>query len=165
MTLSNASREVRLADSLRIGRAGELLVSYRLLRLGIESAPMTTDRGVDLVAFDAGAGRAVTVQVKTVAGPKPAGGTGKPSLDWWVASDCPAELVALVELSGERIWMLRTPELAELAQQHSSRGYHLYMYLDPSVRLEPGKRALVDQFDDLLLEQRIDHVLPGRDQT
>jgi len=35
----------------RIGRCGELLVHYKLLKLGIESAAMTTDAGVDLVAF------------------------------------------------------------------------------------------------------------------
>ena len=35
----------------RIGRCGELLVHDKLLKLGIESAAMTTDAGVDLVAF------------------------------------------------------------------------------------------------------------------
>jgi hypothetical protein len=34
----------------RIGRMGELLVQYELLRHGIDSAPMTTDAGIDLVA-------------------------------------------------------------------------------------------------------------------
>lgn len=164
MSESPQHREVSLTDTLQIGRAGELLVSYRLLRLGIESAPMTTDRGVDIVAFDAAAGRALTLQVKTVAGPKPAGGTGKPSLDWWVASKCPADLVALVELSGERIWLFSTQELGELAQQHSARGYHLYMYLDSSVRLEPGKRARVEQFEEFLLEGRVDSVFTVQSQ-
>src|SRR5712692_6750692 len=35
----------------QIGRCGEMLVQYHLLRAGIESAPMTTDTGVDLVAY------------------------------------------------------------------------------------------------------------------
>lgn len=34
----------------QIGRCGELLVQYHLLKLGIESAPMTTDSGVDRLA-------------------------------------------------------------------------------------------------------------------
>jgi len=32
----------------QIGRAGELLVQQRLLLFGIESAPLTTDTGIDL---------------------------------------------------------------------------------------------------------------------
>lgn len=35
----------------QIGRCGELLVQYRLLKFGIESAPLTTDSGIDLVAY------------------------------------------------------------------------------------------------------------------
>jgi hypothetical protein len=37
-----------------IGAAGELLVQYRLLKMGIESAWMTTDAGVDLVVYAPG---------------------------------------------------------------------------------------------------------------
>lgn len=37
----------------QIGRCGELLVQYLLLLRGIESAPMTTDSGIDLVAYAA----------------------------------------------------------------------------------------------------------------
>jgi hypothetical protein len=35
----------------QIGRAGELLVQYRLLLLSVESAPMSTDSGIDLVVY------------------------------------------------------------------------------------------------------------------
>ena len=35
----------------QIGRCGELFVQYQLLLRGIESAPMSTDAGVDLVAY------------------------------------------------------------------------------------------------------------------
>jgi len=41
-------------STAKIGRAGELLVQYRLLLLGIDSAPMTTDAGIDLVAYAPG---------------------------------------------------------------------------------------------------------------
>jgi hypothetical protein len=41
----------------QLGKSGELPVQYRLLGNGIESAPMTTDVGIDLVAF-LGANRA-----------------------------------------------------------------------------------------------------------
>jgi hypothetical protein len=35
----------------QIGLAGELLVQEQLLLHGIESAPLTTDTGIDLVAY------------------------------------------------------------------------------------------------------------------
>lgn len=55
--------------------AGELLVQYRLVKLGIDSARLT-DSGVDLVAYSPGATTAVTIQVKTQATPTPSGGKG-----------------------------------------------------------------------------------------
>ena len=60
----------------QIGRLGELLVQYELLRNGIESAPITTDAGVDLVAYSEIRGRSFTIQVKTNLAPKPGGGEG-----------------------------------------------------------------------------------------
>lgn len=64
----------------QIGRCGELLVQYRLLKLGIESAPMTTDSGVDLVAYAPASGRPATIQVKTNLRAKPGGVRARP--DW-----------------------------------------------------------------------------------
>ena len=84
----------------QIGRCGELLVQYRLLRRRIESAPMTTDAGIDLVAYSPNSVRPVTIQVKTNLQPKPGGGRGKLALDWWISEASPAELVALVDLAG-----------------------------------------------------------------
>ena len=68
----------------QIGRCGELLVQQQLLMYGIESAPMTTDTGVDLVAYSTRQADAVTIQVKSKWKPKPGGGKGKKALDWWI---------------------------------------------------------------------------------
>ena len=141
-------------NTLQIGRAGELLVQYRLLRLGVESAPMTTDSGVDLVAFNPATGRAHTIQVKSNERPKPGGGKGKAALDWWVPVSCPAELYAFVDLSSERVWLLTSAELAELAQQESKGRFHLYMYTDPTVDVRTGKLARVGEFERFLLEHQ-----------
>jgi len=35
----------------QIGKCGELLVQYQLLLREVESAPLTTDSGIDLVAY------------------------------------------------------------------------------------------------------------------
>jgi hypothetical protein len=37
--------------TLHIGAAGELLVQYKLLKYGVDSAAMTTDSGIDLIAY------------------------------------------------------------------------------------------------------------------
>jgi hypothetical protein len=87
----------------QIGAAGLLL--DRLLKHGIESAPMTTDAGIDLVVYAPRSRRAVTVQVKTCLQPKPAGGTGHPQLDWWLPTGSPAELIALANLARDQAWL------------------------------------------------------------
>jgi len=56
---------LRKLTSQQTGKCGELLVQYQLLKHGVESAPMTTDYGVDLVAFHAAKRKTVTIQVKT----------------------------------------------------------------------------------------------------
>lgn len=63
--------------SAQIGRSGELLVQYRLLCLGIESSPMSTDAGIDLVAYSPEQSKARTVQVKTNLKPKPGAAKAK----------------------------------------------------------------------------------------
>jgi len=65
----------------QIGRLGELLVQFELLRYGIDSAPMTTDAGVDLVAYAGSKGRSLTIQVKTNLTPKPGGGKGASAVE------------------------------------------------------------------------------------
>src|SRR5687767_5493305 len=90
----------------QIGKCGELLVRMRLLMHGIESAEMTTDAGIDLVAYSPASKTAITIQVKTNLAPKPGGGTGKNALDWWTQEASPAQAHALVDLSTDRIWLL-----------------------------------------------------------
>ncbi|MDG4648022.1 hypothetical protein P6F26_06165 [Roseibacterium sp. SDUM158017] len=146
-------------DSLstaQIGRGGELLVQYRLLTLGIESAAMTTDAGVDLVAYAPGMSHALTVQVKTNLRPKPAGGRGKPALDWWLREDSPAELVALTDLSRDRVWLFRHHELDYHAQQRSSGRLHFYFYVGDA---NPRKGQRVEEdFEAFRLENRVAEV-------
>ena len=139
----------------QIGRLGELLVQYELLRCGIDSAPMTTDAGVDLVAYSGVKGRSITLQVKTNMAPKPGGGRGALAVDWWVSEDCPAELYAFADLSSRRIWILTKQELASAAQQRSSGRLHLYMYTDPESGSIAYSRHGDDRFCEFLFENRV----------
>ena len=105
-----------------IGAAGELLVQYQLLKMGIDSARMTTDAGVDLVVYAPGDRSASTVQVKTNMSAKPAGGRGPLSRGWYFPDQCPAQLLAFVALDTDTAWLFTLKEAQELAQQHSERG-------------------------------------------
>jgi hypothetical protein len=142
-------------STAQIGKSGELLVQYRLLLLGIESAPMSTDTGIDLVAYSPKLESAITIQVKTNLKPKPGGGgTGKDALDWWISEACPVSLVALVDLKTERVWMLKREEVDEFAQQRSSGRLHIYMYTDPAAKPRTGKLAHVYEFERFIISNR-----------
>lgn len=138
----------------RIGRCGELLVQYQLLRRGIESAPMTTDAGIDLVAFSPKQERAITIQVKTCEAPKPSGGRGKRALDWWISDRCPAEIAAFVDLSTDSVWVFKMSELETLAQQHSGGRHHFYMFVDSNASPSVTKAAKMEDFEAYRLERR-----------
>ena len=56
-------------------------MQYELLRLGIDSSPMTTDSGIDLVAYSPDKRRSFTIQVKANLAPKPGGGKGAPAIN------------------------------------------------------------------------------------
>lgn len=137
----------------QIGRAGELLVQQQLLLHGIESAPLTTDTGVDLVAFSPRKRDAVTIQVKANLKPKPSGGTGKPALDWWVPDDSPADLLAFVDLQSSRVWLVENESLKEIAQQHPEGRYHFFMATDPTATSRGDGKLFHDyEFQRYLLE-------------
>jgi len=139
----------------QIGKCGELLVQYQLLLNGIESAHLTTDAGVDLVAYSS-KNKPITIQIKSNLKPKQAGGKGKLALDWWVPDDNPADLLAFVDLSRSKVWVMSKNEIFKVAQQHSSGRFHLYMYVDPTH--EPKKtdrKTYAYEFENYLLENRI----------
>lgn len=146
--------------TLQIGKLGELLVQYRLLSFGVESAHLTTDSGIDLVAYSPNRKAAFTIQIKTNLQPKPGGGKGKLALDWWVPQDSPAELFALVDVSESRVWLFWRPDLEEYAQQKSNGRFHLYMYTDATVAPRRNSAAsLVTDFEQFRLENRIGTLL------
>ncbi len=141
----------------QIGKLGELLVQYKLLQYGIESAPLTTDAGIDLVAYGPKIKRAITIQVKTNLKPKPGGGKGKPAINWWVDDDNPAQIYAFVDISTEKVWIFSKKEFEKVAQQHSSGRRQLYMTLSSESELKGkiGKAAQILKFNDYLLVNRI----------
>ena len=138
-----------------IGAAGESLVQYKLLKFGIDSAAMTTDSGIDLVAYSPKSNRSFTIQVKTKEQPSLGGGKGKLSLGWDLRDSSPAELVAVTDLSTDSVWLFTHAEYERYAQQHSEKGIlKLYMYVDESVNTKK-EVALMSQFEQFRLENRV----------
>ncbi len=119
---------------------------------------MTTDSGVDLVVYAPSKDGAMTVQVKANQRSKPAGGKGELALDWWLDESSPAQLVALVDLQEDRVWLFRHRELADhYAQQHANGRMHFYFYVDPVY--EPKKqRTHVREFADFEIDKRIEEL-------
>jgi hypothetical protein len=138
-------------NTQHIGAAGELLVQYQLLKIGIDSARMTTDAGIDLVVYAPGGQTATTVQVKTNMSAKPAGGRGPLSRGWYFPHHCPAQLLAFVALDTDTVWLFTLNEAQDLAQQHSERGIHqLYWHLKASPAGPKSTRHEAHMVDYLL---------------
>jgi hypothetical protein len=145
-----------------IGAAGELLVQYQLLKLGIDSARLTTDAGIDLVVYSPATAAAATVQVKAVQAPVMAGGKGKLAIGWTFPHECPAQLLALVSLQEDAVWIFTLLEAQALAQQRSPRDVRrLYWYVDESIRQTNGVPRKQSDMGEYLLTSRAPHLFPA----
>lgn len=127
--------------------------------MGIDSARMTTDAGIDLVVYAPGDQSASTVQVKTNVCAKRAGGRGSLSRGWFFPDQCPAQLLAFVALDTDTAWLFTVKEAQGLAQQHSERGIcHLYWRLEVAGPKSPRHEA---QMVDYLLATRAAQLFPN----
>ena len=112
---------------------------------------MSTDTGIDLVAYAPRSAQARTIQIKTNLGPKP----GKAALDWWIRASVPAQIIALVDLSSMKVWLLLKEELPTLAQQQPPGRFHFHMF--PEATRKPhgaGKLVNMGDFATYLIESR-----------
>lgn len=147
----NTSLPNMTSTTQHIGAAGELLVQYRLLKFGIDSARLTTDSGIDLVAYAPESSTAVTIQVKTALADGAAGGKGKPAVGWSFPHDCKAQLLAFVKLSTDSVWLMTLAQAQELAQQHSPGDMRrIYWYTTEDA---PSAAANERDFEQYRLEQ------------
>lgn len=136
-------------------------MQYQLLELGIDSARLTTDSGIDLVVYAPGTGCATTVQVKTVEQSTPAGGKGRMAVGWWFPHATPAQLLAFTFLGHDVVWVLTAPEARQLAQQHAATGLrHLYVYTDLTTPQRTGVPLLITDLDPYLLPVRAPDLFP-----
>jgi hypothetical protein len=136
-----------------ISAAARLLVEYRLAREGVK---VNRQAGHHLVA-SSGSGTTRTVEVYGNRGPKPAGGIGGPALAWKLNGDSPADLIAVADLSTDRVWLFGREEVYRLAQQHpASGGHHLIMVTHRDLTRSKHERILDADFADHLLPRKVD---------
>jgi len=133
-------------NTQQIGRCGELLVQYLLLKRGIESAPLTTDFGIDLVAFRTDNKSPVSIQVKTCTYQK----ENDKWVEWWVADDCPAQYIVVVDLERNKCWFFDFKNEYQKCASKSGEGRRLWWPI-PEYEYERAPRK-EGQFKDYELE-------------
>ncbi|MEW5748983.1 MAG: hypothetical protein AB1793_09415 [Candidatus Thermoplasmatota archaeon] len=135
----------------QIGRCGELLVQYWLLKHGVESAALTTDTGIDLVAPKGK--QVVTIQVKTSSQGGPAGDKW---LLWEIPEDCPADYIAAVDLKRNKFWLMPTDEFKQISPRGGKGQKRLWWPL-PEYEYKRAKRK-EGQFKDYEMDVAIPKV-------
>jgi hypothetical protein len=104
------------------GSQAVLLVQRQLLSFGVDSAPMTTDYGVDLVAYRHEKGSCFTIQVKC----RNHNRDGKHS--WRIEKkgrENPSKVFALVDM--DDVWYMRRRDVDKLAV-HRKTNTQVYFY-------------------------------------
>jgi hypothetical protein len=77
-------------------------------------------------------------------------------LDWWIAKETPAHLIAFVDLESRRVWLFTLAELVSVAQQQPGNRLHFFMAVDPTtVNRRDGKAVHDHAFAKHLIENSI----------
>ena len=146
--------------SQAIGAAGELLVQYKLIKRGIDSARLTTDSGIDLVMYIPGATEAHTIQVKSIVKPFADGGTGPLVTGWILPRNCKAEWLAGVDISRDRVWLFPIQDALGHARGNT-KDVWLYWRLQEPRGIKVGVESDFDQYDfDLVIDRLLGGVEP-----
>ena len=141
---------MELENTQQIGKCGELLVQYMLLKNGIESAPMTTDYGIDLIAFRDAKHNPITIQVKTSSHHGP---DNDKWLEFWVSDKCPAEYIVAVDLERNKCWVFSFKNFKDQGTK-SGEGYRLWWSLPDfeSVTSRHKEKTFIDYELDTVIQ-------------
>ena len=145
--------DLKNLSTQQVGRCGEVLVQFELLKHGIDSAPMTTDVGIDLVALNPKTKDYVTIQVKTSSSYED--GTSR-WVDWNMRKTCIAEYVATVDLKRNKIWMFTKEKFEVISTRTGKESRRLWWYI-------PGHRpktSTLSRFEEHFKKDDIESVIP-----
>ena len=138
----------------QVGRCGELLVQYKLLKHGVDSAPMTTDYGIDLVAFAHKTQPTVTIQVKATE--RHHTDATSAWVEWAMPKKCIADYVAVVDLERDKAWLLGREEFESASQRTTDEGRRLWWYV-PEPRYDSREPKRMEEHYE---EYRMDSSIP-----
>jgi hypothetical protein len=99
----------------------------------------------------------MTIQVKSNQKAKAVGGKGQKALNWFHLEISPAEMVALVDLENDRVWLFRHAELWDYAQQHSTGRMQFYLYVDAAYKPKRAKTHVSD-FSAFEIDKRVEEL-------
>lgn len=112
-----------------INETGKILVQYKLLKSGIKSAEATdTERG-NIVAFTKNSLTPKVIAVKSAAEPELSKVKGRQFLKWSLSHQTKYDFVALVDISREKLWLLKHNEFKRLSRSYrkcSTLSYRIY---------------------------------------
>ncbi len=140
------------------GRCGEILVQYTLLKHGIESAPLTTDTGIDLVVYPRTVtktwpfNRPATIQVKT-SSHRQVSSDYNGYIGWFIPDDCPADFVATVDLDRNNLWLFPLADFKKKSTK-ARKGYRGLWWSIPDPRY-PKQRKLETDFSKYEMDNGI----------
>jgi hypothetical protein len=118
---------------------------------------MTTDAGIDLVAYAPRQKQAVTIQVKSNLRASREGGKGRLILIWRLRQNSPADMVALVNLEHDQIWLLSRDEFQAKAKQLWRETHSLYFHVDEAY--EPkSEGSHARDFEAFKIENQIERM-------
>ena len=138
-----------------------LELDFPLLKHGVESAPLTTDPGIDLVAFPSvrafpdKRGEPVTIQVKTSTHRSETSDPMCKWLLWEIQNDCPAYYIAAVDFEREKFWLISTKEFIKEATRAAEGRSRLWWYIPGHEGGETEKR------EEKFVAYEMDVVIPN----
>ncbi len=104
-------------------------MQYKLLGFGIDSAPMTTDYGIDLLAFDPKTHKAVSIQVRASSHH---GDMASQWVEWNMPKQCVAQYVAVADIEQDKVWLFTKDTFEKVASSTGGKGRRLWWYVPES---------------------------------
>ena len=130
-----------------VARFGHLLVAYQLLDFGVRTeghsgawvvhGPDGTERGLQIYVVD---------------GDSAPGGI----CSWGIVQDPGMDIVALVDIASERVWLLEATDVQRLSKAQADGSRLIYTYAMPTFDAEKtGHAVFTSDFDALLLPNQV----------
>lgn len=131
---------------MNLKSSGKYLVQYKLSRLGIQSSKVDIDSSVDIIAFSSESNRWLRIKVETAEKPDGVSDQDRQSLKWKVSNGADVDVIALADVSKDKLWLFKKSEFKRHARQyktHDTLQFNLY-----------DDHLLANRYADFLVENK-----------